>query len=540
MCQPTPKPAIIGRHDREGRPMPLQLRQPGRAADPVEAKAADAKKADEKGLRVLICSENVPPQVNGIARRIGMYADGLEKLGCDVGEAQPPQSPIFAPNHCHSHACCPGALLVDVLHPDSGPDKVLSHVNPWNFTARMMILHPVQFFKILFAPYDVVHVVMPANLNAMWLLAAFKVLRCIKRDSKPALVVSWHCNIIDYLEHLVAGPVRYMAYCCFFFLFGMLPMISDRVLTPTRKSEPELVELWKRGTNARAGVCYTGVNKGEFSPRAKASEWGRNWQASKEKYLAKENKKHLILCVGRLSPEKGVDELIKVLPQLPDCALWLVGDGPFRPALERLASKLNVSVSFLGYQSGEALHAAYTVGDIFVCPSLTETFGQTVNEALASQVRVALPDVPVFAEAYGAAIPKDAFWTPRDRTAMAAAISKQLERHAKNDATGIPDLDKLKTWNDSCNILLDDYHRAFQDRQHTFTFRGWVWFPLWCLFTWTTIVSFFAFSQIRSLCGGSVRIFFRDRAEEALVKVRSFNRLPSLVSCGSADSIAEE
>ena len=37
-------------------------------------------------LRVLICSENVPPQVNGIARRIGMYADGLRNLGCDVGE----------------------------------------------------------------------------------------------------------------------------------------------------------------------------------------------------------------------------------------------------------------------------------------------------------------------------------------------------------------------------------------------------------------------------------------------------------------------
>jgi hypothetical protein len=38
------------------------------------------------GLRVLICSESVPPQVNGIARRVGMYADGLRNLGCDVGE----------------------------------------------------------------------------------------------------------------------------------------------------------------------------------------------------------------------------------------------------------------------------------------------------------------------------------------------------------------------------------------------------------------------------------------------------------------------
>lgn len=181
MCQPTPKPAIIGRHDREGRPMPLQLRQPGRAADPVEAKAADAKKADEKGLRVLICSENVPPQVNGIARRIGMYADGLEELGCDVGEcATSSVAKYLRPIIVTHMPVARGALLVDVLHPDSGPGKVLSHVNPWNFTARMMIVHPVQFFKILFTRYDVVHVVMPANLNAMWLLAAFKILRCIK------------------------------------------------------------------------------------------------------------------------------------------------------------------------------------------------------------------------------------------------------------------------------------------------------------------------------------------------------------------------
>ena len=35
---------------------------------------------------ILIVSENVPPQVNGIARRVGMYSDGLKDLGCNVGE----------------------------------------------------------------------------------------------------------------------------------------------------------------------------------------------------------------------------------------------------------------------------------------------------------------------------------------------------------------------------------------------------------------------------------------------------------------------
>ena len=55
-------------------------------------KAADAmiqsssQNPNTNNLRVLICSENVPPQVNGIARRVGMYADGLRNLGCDVGK----------------------------------------------------------------------------------------------------------------------------------------------------------------------------------------------------------------------------------------------------------------------------------------------------------------------------------------------------------------------------------------------------------------------------------------------------------------------
>ena len=44
----------------------------------------------------------------------------------------------------------------------------------------MMIVHPLQIFKLLTTPYDVVHIVMPANLSAMWILAAFKIVCCIK------------------------------------------------------------------------------------------------------------------------------------------------------------------------------------------------------------------------------------------------------------------------------------------------------------------------------------------------------------------------
>lgn len=492
--------------------------------------------------------------MNGIARRIGVYKEGLVRLGCTV----------------------------DSVHPDIGTDKVLSHVNPWNFTSRMMIINPFHLLHLLNTSYDVVHVVMPANLSSMWVLAAFKVLRCLKREAKPALIVSWHCNIVDYMKHFAVGPLKFIGYFFFYLLFGMLPLISDRILTPTKKSEPHLVNMWKRSNGKLcAGVCFTGVSKTDFSPDAKHSNWGQTWATSKTNYLSKMGKKYLVVvsifhlfsfgiltsethtklinifhqCVGRLSPEKSVDELIKALPSLNDCALWLVGDGPHRPELERIARDLGVPVKFLGYQSGEALHSVYTVADLFVCPSLTETFGQTVNEArksnlslfyaldhidwldlthsfssfflVASQVRVALPNVPVFAEAYGDALPRDAFWEPHNRLAMIDAIKKQLQRHSKNDPYGIPDLTLLKTWDEAVHALHEEYMEAFEDRQHTFTLLAALYFPLWWSITIATAATFFMFSQLRSLCGGSVRLFFRNAAEDVLIKVQSLQRLPS-------------
>ena len=116
--------------------------------------------------------------------------------------------------------------------------------------------------------------------------------------------------------------------------------------------------------------------KNEFSADSLNTECGKQWLARKAKYLESTQRKYLLICVGRLSPEKGVDELIRVMPMLNECALWLVGDGPFRCEFERLTRDLNVPVDFLGYQRGQDLHSAYAVADLFVCPSLTETFGQ--------------------------------------------------------------------------------------------------------------------------------------------------------------------
>ena len=455
-----------------------------------QSSTIDAKFNHPNKIKILLCSENVPPQVNGIARRIGHYADGLRKLGCSV----------------------------DLLHPESGFDKVLPHVNPWNFTARMMVIVPLHLLELVNSSYDVVHVVLPLNLSGMWLLAAFQVMRTFtsNKEKQPTLVCSWHCNMFDYIKCHVP---RIFQPLCMFGLFellcGLMPYMSDRILTPTKATDPKVISMW----NGRSGVCNTGIQKGSFSPCNKESKWGMAWNENKENFLKETGKEFLLVCVGRLSPEKGTDELIKTLSLLKDCALWLVGDGPHREELEILAKKLNAPVQFLGYQKGEALHAAYAVADVFVCPSLTETFGQTVNEALASQVRVALPSVPVFVEAYSQYVPKDAFWEPLNRQDMANAITKQLERHRNNDPVGMPDLEKLKSWDQACEDLFLEYKEASKNHR-TMPITSALFLPIWYLSTFIAAIIIMYLAFVRTLFGGSVRFYFSSRKEKQKAKLQ--------------------
>jgi glycosyltransferase involved in cell wall biosynthesis len=437
-----------------------------------------------KRMRVLVCSENVPPQVNGIARRVGHYVDGLSRLECDV----------------------------DLLSPDS--KGVWSHPNPWNFTAAMMCIFPGYFLRLMNETYDVVHVVMPMNFSGLWLLIGYKLLRLFTRSQKPALVISWHCNLFEYTEHHFPKALgRFLKWIFFDVFMSILPEISDRILTPTMATENVLTRKWNENGLRRTGVCYTGVDKCHFHPRNKYSESGKIWQARKERFLQETNNTHLLVCVSRLSPEKGVDELINCMPMLKGCALWLVGDGPDRLKYEALAEELKISVRFLGYQKGESLHSVYTMADVFVCPSTTETFGQTVNEAIASEVRVALPTVKVFAEAFGEHIPIDAFWEPLNRQSMVTAIKLQLKRHDEDSGIGKPDANKLRSWEDASAELRKEYELAehvarSQQNETRLRKRTMVILPLWILCTIVAANYVYMLSLIRTALGGmSLRYF---------------------------------
>jgi glycosyltransferase involved in cell wall biosynthesis len=102
-----------------------------------------------------------------------------------------------------------------------------------------------------------------------------------------------------------------------------------------------------------------------------------------------------MLYVGRLSPEKEVDVLIKSFhawqaQQGTNTKFVIVGDGPDRARLGKLTTSKDVI--FTGSLSGKELSAAYASADVFAFASQADTFGNVVLEAIASGLPVVAYD----------------------------------------------------------------------------------------------------------------------------------------------------
>jgi glycosyltransferase involved in cell wall biosynthesis len=118
-----------------------------------------------------------------------------------------------------------------------------------------------------------------------------------------------------------------------------------------------------------------------------------------KKILRAPGQQCLILSVGRLESYKRVDRIIGALPYMPaEFELAVVGTGPGRSALERLAAHLGVSdrVRFLGHLSDDELRSWYERAAITVSLSASESFGRVVLEGLAAGCRVVCSSIPAF------------------------------------------------------------------------------------------------------------------------------------------------
>lgn len=118
-----------------------------------------------------------------------------------------------------------------------------------------------------------------------------------------------------------------------------------------------------------------GVNIERFSPSHRS-------QTMREKLLnGRSADSILAVFVGRLANEKRVD-LLRDVADIPNVALTIVGDGHQREELENLFA--GTGTHFTGYLYKDDLAAAFASSDIFLFAGPNETFGQVVQEAMAS------------------------------------------------------------------------------------------------------------------------------------------------------------
>lgn len=134
--------------------------------------------------------------------------------------------------------------------------------------------------------------------------------------------------------------------------------------------------------------------------------------------------------VGRLATEKNVDRL-RVLGGI-DAQLVIVGGGPTRQELEASLPKDTI---FLGSLKGKALATAYASFDMFVHTGTQETFGQTLQEAMATGLPVIAPAIggPLDIVTHGAT---GLLYAPYDDDSLRMSVVKLLENEEERHEMG--------------------------------------------------------------------------------------------------------
>ncbi|MEW1777498.1 glycosyltransferase [Streptomyces sp. NPDC086777] len=154
-------------------------------------------------------------------------------------------------------------------------------------------------------------------------------------------------------------------------------------------SEAERTTGMRAGIRARYTVVPNGIDTGHFTPAGPEHPAGPVGPAGAGERTAGAP---LVVCVGRLCRQKGQDVLLRAWPEVlrrvPDARLALVGDGPDRDALRRLAPG---SVEFVGPVAD--VRPWYRAADLVVLPSRWEGMALAPLEALACGRPVLVTDV---------------------------------------------------------------------------------------------------------------------------------------------------
>lgn len=159
----------------------------------------------------------------------------------------------------------------------------------------------------------------------------------------------------------------------------LTPLLDDLILV-----EPRVVEWYKR--HYGKGLWFPIIKKDDGARimyerlLPKSLDTARKWGVVGL---------HVFLFVGRLVALKNVETAIRAFSKLDQLAnvFVVVGDGPERERLERLADELKANVIFTGRLEGDSLNQWYNVSNCLVLPSYLEPFGAVTNEALLAGCR---------------------------------------------------------------------------------------------------------------------------------------------------------
>ncbi len=133
---------------------------------------------------------------------------------------------------------------------------------------------------------------------------------------------------------------------------------------------------------------------------------------------------HLLLSVGRLLPQKGLEYLIRALPGIEaDYHYLMMGEGPEKDNLQALVNKLGLEkrVTIMGKVPDSKKIECYSAADIFVHPSLYEPFGIVLVEAMATECAVVSTKVGGIPEVVGDA---GILVEPRNSGQIAGAVER--------------------------------------------------------------------------------------------------------------------
>jgi len=370
-------------------------------------------------MRIAMFTETFLPGTDGIVTRLCATLRHLERAGHEVL--------LFAPNGAPAEYASAKIVGIPAYPFFLYPEK------------KFALPLPVISRELkAFAP-DLVHTVNPAFLGLGALYYGWKY--------RLPLVASYHTNVPSYARHYRVNWLEPALWWYFRTMHNCADVnlcTSRATLTELKKQRFHNLGLWERGVDVSMyrDVRVSPEMRQRLAPTAKEGD-------------------RILLYVGRLASEKGLERLRPLLDTCSNVHLAIVGDGPHRHALESTFASSNTV--FTGYMHGEELARAYASSDAFLFPSVTETLGLVLFEAMASGLPILAADSPPTREVLeeGAA---GIIFNGFDTAAMVAAVQTLFDDaglRTRVRARGLEIAEELD-WAGPTRQLVDHYQALLQ------------------------------------------------------------------------------